>query len=252
MQKLTHIDPKPTWQLLKLTKYFLLVVASLLVYFMPALHQFWQQLDYTTYELLNRSLELSKAWQFFWGYLNHPNENWLNIVAMGTINIMAILALDKNRRPRAIAQVMYFWLFFQIVLLFTQKALIGGLHIQRSSPSVIHYPWVILSETLNISNIKVYSHCSFPAGHALVLIYWAKFTWLYCNAKYSRLVSFVLILLLLPRLFSGAHWLSDIVFTYFYGLLWFNIATGTPLYQSAISFIENKIRPRINYEKCIY
>lgn len=232
----------PAWKLTQITKNLLLVLACLLVWFMPALHAFWQKLDVACYALLNQSLLHSRAWQLFWGYLNHPNETWLNLVAMGSINILAIATLCKEKRPRAISLVIYFWFFFQLVLLFTQKAFIGGLHLQRHSPSIVHEPWLILSEALGIGNIKVYSHCCFPAGHVLVLVFWAKFTLLYCNDQIKKLVIFTAVLLTLPRLFSGAHWLSDILFTIVYSWFWFTVAIGTPLYSYITKTIETKIK----------
>ena len=41
------------------------------------------------------------------------------------------------------------------------------------------------------------------------------------------------VMLILPRLFSGAHWASDVIFTLCYAFLWFTIATGTPLFPWA-------------------
>lgn len=242
----------PAWKIQQVTNHMLLVVAGLLVWFMPALHGWWQKLDFGTYAVLNQSLQYSRAWQLFWGYLNHPNESWINVVVMGAINILGVMTIAKEKRPRAIANVIYCWLFFQIVLLFTQKVLINGLNLQRFSPSMVQYPWVVLSEALNIPNIKVYSNSSFPAGHALVLIFWAKFISLYCNAQIKRLAIFTVILFTLPRLFSGAHWLSDILFTIFYALLWFKIAVATPLYTYIITGIENLISTRDHHEKCLH
>lgn len=257
MQVITTSANASTWKIKPIINYLLLVIGGLLVWFMPALHASWQKLDFSVYALLNQSLQYSRAWQLFWGYLNHPHETWINVVVMVAINILGIFSIPKEKRPRAFATVIYCWIFFQIVLLFTQKVLINGLYLHRHSPSMVHNPWVVLSQTLDINNIKVFSNSCFPAGHVLVLVFWAKFIALYANPQIKRLALCTVFLFTLPRLFSGAHWLSDILFTILYALLWFKIATGTPLYNSMLNFMQKlfafRTRTRDRYnEKCLY
>lgn len=184
-----------------------------------------KQLDEQVFSWLNYTLLDSPFWQAFWGYLNHPHETWLNVVVMACLNILAIFMLPKPQRKRATILVIYFWAFFEIALLATNKIFTGLLAIHRDSPSIVVQPWVVLSETLNIPSIKVYSHNSFPAGHTFVAVFWALFTNLYTQKKWFKyLIILTVLLLILPRLFSGAHWLSDVIFTIFYALLWFGLA----------------------------
>jgi membrane-associated phospholipid phosphatase len=225
----------------QLTQYLALVVLCLLLWFMPLTHEACVAVDIDVAVWLNQSLSLSHAWQLLWGYLNHPNETWLNIVFMLGVNILGVYSLPKSKRTHAAALVLYCWLFFQIVLLLTHKIFADWLDVQRSSPSIIIQPWVVLSETLNISNIKVYSHSSFPAGHVLVLIFWLKFMQLYSKGWVFALAVATTVMLTLPRMFSGAHWLSDIIFTICYSLLWFELAVCTPFFPKAIKYIERTI-----------
>ncbi len=238
-----YIDYKTEtqWRVDKLTQYALLVGICLLVWFIPSTHLFCAWLDAKTFEILNSSLLNSHSWQLLWGYLNHPHESWINVIFLAGVNIVGIYSLPSIRRRRAIAGVIYFWMFFQFILLFTNKFFSVWLDIHRASPSLVITPWVLLTESLNIANLKVSSANSFPAGHALVLIFWAKFTMLYSKPWVHKLVWLTVLLLILPRMFSGAHWLSDIVFTVCYALLWFAVATGTPFFEFATGHIQKLI-----------
>lgn len=202
----------------------MLVASCILLWLHPYTNGYCVWLDHKTFEVLNSSLLYSHKWQLFWGYLNHPNENWLNIIVMAGINILGIYSLSSKERTEAFAKVAFFWIFFQLILLFTHKVFNGLLDIQRVSPSLVITPWVVLSESLNISGLKVSSNCCFPSGHVLVAIFWARFTMLFSKKWLQPFVVTIAIMLILPRLFSGAHWLSDAVFTICYGLLWFKIA----------------------------
>jgi len=98
------------------------------------------------------------------------------------------------------------------------------LQINRDSPSVVVDGAIKLSSVLNNSNLKDYSNNSFPAGHALVLIYWALFINLYAPRKITMLAVLVSILLIMPRMITGAHWLSDTIFSLFLGWMYFNLS----------------------------
>lgn len=224
----------------QLTLSLILVFSCLMLWLMPVTHELCVKLDVKAFNLLNQSLLLSHKWQLFWGYLNHPQETWLNLVLMVSINLWALFSLPKYERAAAVLKLIYFWLFFQIVLLFTHQLFAEWLVIERNSPSLVLEPWLLLSDSLNM-NLKVASRHSFPAGHALVLVFWAKFTSLYAPTRFKPLLWSVVVLFTLPRLFSGAHWLSDVVFTAFYSWLWFNISIITPLYSRALRSIESLI-----------
>jgi hypothetical protein len=226
------------WQSVQLTQYALLIVLSLLIWFIPVTHTWCTNLDLMAFNAFNGSLLYSRPWQLLWGYLNHPNETWLNVVWMFAVNVVGIFSLHSSRRRKATAGVMYFWLFFQLVLLVTHKLFNDWIEVGRASPSMVLNPWVVLTDALNIPTLKVTSSSCFPAGHALVLIFWAQFTNLYSKPWVHKLSWTTAVVLTLPRLFSGAHWLSDIIFTVFYAQLWFILAHGTPFFAYATNKLE--------------
>lgn len=198
-------------------------------------------LDRQFFSYLNGSLNYSYTWRLCWGYLSHPNETWLNMVWMFGLNIVAVFSIPRFKRQHAFAMVIYFWFAFQLALLVTHKIFFDWLEITRASPSLVMDGWVNLQDALGINVLKVASANSFPAGHALVLVYWLRFTNLYC-ARWVKYLSWsTVLILLLPRLISGAHWLSDIVFTVFYARLWFDLMTCTPWYTILMARIEGML-----------
>ncbi len=232
-----YLEPTitPNWHIRQLAKSIILMLVLLAIWFMPITHAACAYLDGEIFLFLNHSLLYSHYWQLICGYLNHPNETWLNILFMASVNVVGIYTLPKEQRSRAWIIVIYCWITFQLVLLTTHKIFNDWLEVERYSPSIILEPWVLLSVKLNIPDIKVFSHSSFPAGHVLVLIYWARFIALYAKRWVRTLAIITAIILTLPRMISGAHWASDIIFTIVYSNIWFILAVGTPFFAYVLN-----------------
>jgi membrane-associated phospholipid phosphatase len=184
----------------------------------------FQSLDTECFLFLNKILLNNTFAQHFWGILSHKHESWINVIIMLFLNVIAVLMIPKARRSKAIAIILYCWLSFQVVLLVNTVIFQKILQINRDSPSVVVDGAIKLSSVLNNSNLKDYSNNSFPAGHALVLIYWALFINLYAPRKITMLAVLVSILLIMPRMITGAHWLSDTIFSLFLGWMYFNLS----------------------------
>lgn len=184
-------------------------------------------IDAECFLFLNKNLLNNKFSQYFVGMLSHKNESWINVVVMVAINILSILMLNKaskNDSSKVHAIVLYCWLSFQIVLLINILIFQKILHIHRDSPSIVIAGAIKLSEVLHNSNIKDYSNNSFPAGHALVLIYWALFVNFYATRFFKIISVFLCIVLILPRMITGAHWMSDTIFSLVLGWMYFNLS----------------------------
>lgn len=193
-------------------------------WFLPIFNSFFQYLDQKIFFLLNKSLSLSFVWQQFWGMLNHPVENWANLLIMFGINILAIILTKKGKRKKALYLTLYFWLFYQLTIIGTNIIFSKTLNIHRESPTVILKPFIMLSEALGNKEIKDASENCFPAGHAMVAIYWFYFINLLQIKKLRILTIIVATFLSISRVVSGAHWASDIIFTFFYAKVWFFLA----------------------------
>ena len=180
---------------------------------------FW--LDSETFFLLNGSLLYNKYWAFCWGYLNHFNETYLNLIPVFGLLILLLYKSGCSLKE-GIFRFLYYVLTLQLVIYFHK-------HIYtftRISPSYF-YPdnFVSIADLLQNKNLKWNSHHSFPSGHSLALFYFFFFVQS-CRSKWiTRASLFIAIFFSVPRLFGGAHWLSDVVYAvilaYFFFLIFY-------------------------------
>jgi Kdo2-lipid A phosphotransferase len=210
----------------------LTMIAGLFVWFAPITHPFCVWLDTRTFEFLNAHLLQTPEWQAFFGLLNHKNENRYNLLFAAAFNLWAILQTkEPELRRKRIRLSLYFWLCFQLGYMLVNLIFVKWLALARLSPSLVLEPTVRLSEVLGDPNIKDANHHSFPGGHAFSLIYWASFTFL-CAPKRIAVLGFIIaVLLCIPRLVVGAHWLSDVLFSSIMALVWLNLTLQTPVYR---------------------
>ena len=197
-------------------------IIGIFLWFSPYTQNFFQNIDNYIFNLLNKSLVEPNGWQYFWGMMNHRREVWLNIVGVLGINIYFIINCKMQSRKHLILNTLYFIAFLEIAI-YTQRWLTENiLHVMRHGPTSILPAHVLLSEALNNPMIKdnAGSYSCFPAGHAFSLIYWACYT-AYCYRKPAGIIAISFALFLcLPRIFSGAHWFSDILLSGFLAWVW--------------------------------
>lgn len=192
----------------------LLFFLALFAWFNPITHALCVSADQALFYLFNGSLLNYPAWQTFWGMLNHRRETSYNLILAVCFNLWAIFAIKNPiQRKSCIKYFIYFWICFELVFCLQQYFFHGFLHLTRASPSLVLRPSIRLSEVLSNPHIKDVSKDCFPSGHAFALLYWALFS-LYLSPKRIGILGFVFALFLcLPRLFSGAHWMSDVLFS---------------------------------------
>ena len=213
---------------------------ALLLWFMPLTHPLCQSLDNNVFFFLNGSLSAHPLWQSFWGILNHRREVMLNLVSAALLNIWAILQTrDPLLRKKRIKQTLYFWVFFEIGFMLQDSFFHHLLHVTRHSPSLTLQPVMKLSVLLNNPNIKDVSFHSFPSGHAFALVYWASFTLLCAPRKIGLFGILMSIMLCCARLFGGAHWFSDVLFSALLALVWLSWTISIPAYRRIIGTLGN-------------
>lgn len=213
----------------------LALLTALMLWFLPLTHPFCKHLDAYIFFLLNGSLTEHWLWLRFWGLLNHRREVMLNLVFAALVNIWAILQ-TRNPQLRKIRtqQILYFWFFFEIGFILQDGFFHHVLQITRYSPSLILQPFIKLSALLNDPNIKDTSFHSFPSGHGFALVYWAAFTYLCAPRKIGLFGILMSLLLCFARLFGGAHWFSDVLFSALLALVWLSWTLCVPAYRRII------------------
>lgn len=181
-------------------------------------------LDTQCFLLLNKILLNSSLIQYIVGILSHKHESWINVIVMLLLNGIGVFMLPREQRNRAIIIVVYCWLSFQLFLLLNNLFFQKFLYINRDSPSILIPGAAKLSVLLNNNDIKDYSNNSFPAGHTLVLIYWSLFINLYAPKKVIIIAILISTLIIISRIITGAHWLSDTLCSLLLGWLYFKLS----------------------------
>lgn len=221
---------KTDWRLLLKAPFCLAVICGL--WFSPITHDFCQSLDVYIFKTLNGSLENNPSAQWFWGILNHRLETKLNLLIAALFNMFGIF-MTKNQELRKIRikQTLYFWVCFQLGFMLQDNLFNRYLEIKRDSPSLVFPNSVHLSTLWQNINIKDSSQHSFPSGHAFSMIYWALFTLLSAPKKVSIVGFIFAVMLCVPRLVSGAHWFSDVIFSALLAFIWLSWTIHTPIYR---------------------
>jgi membrane-associated phospholipid phosphatase len=183
-----------------------LLAASLL--WQPAA-DVWRQIDEATFFLLNGSLTDGGLWAHFWAYMNIHLVNVFAGVFMVGLLLWYVFADRDDTIARKMAA-------FTIIALFVSLGIIvsktGFQDMERFSPSLVLSPYYDLNILQIGIKTKVQSHHSFPGDHGVTtFIYSLLVVLLIKNRTVTTLAVIFALLNNLPRLFSGAHWLSDVV-----------------------------------------
>ena len=190
----------------------ILVLLSLLSlsWFIPLTQQYWQHLDTHTYFLLNKSLIGHSFLQQAAAWINSRYGDWLyESIIVGTYLIYIALPTSQSRKAKAY-NMLQAMLCIVLVQIINKMIFCELLSLTRHSPSMTLERYVDLS-AFSYPNNKVISYNSFPADHAITLFLCSLFSWQHFNKPIATGVTVLSLLMILPRLASGAHWLSDVI-----------------------------------------
>jgi len=169
-------------------------------------HTLWVRLDTAFFWAFNQSLDGNTGWQWFWAVANN------RLFDLAAAGFMAGVFLVYSLRTR---QAQPDWAvtlarFLVILLLTLVMVQIGKtIPIDRPSPTTIFPEAIRLSELVPEVSPKDISGDSFPGDHGLVLFIVAGGAWIYLSPGYGIAAILGALFFVMPRLASGAHWLSD-------------------------------------------
>jgi membrane-associated phospholipid phosphatase len=190
-----------TKQFLVLNILAILVFATLL----PVFNELWRALDTVFFYVLNNSLgEVQNNWNYLWAILSVRIADLLPLIFI----LLFFLAFKKNTRIKELSFFVAL-LFLMLIIRELLDFFVAYFEFSRVSPSMV-------LETIRLSvlypeiNLKDSSSESFPGDHAAVLFVW--FGFFVSRVKRFRFLALLMVLFfLIPRLISGAHWLSDVL-----------------------------------------
>ncbi len=186
----------------------LFALLLLVSWLLPLTRELWQQWNHSTFYFLNGSLAGSEQWSFLWALLNNRAADLIPVIAIFPLLLKSDLIFKSTEVRQGfigLCLLMILMLVFRTLLDKTAKTM-GW---TGNSPSLELTPFTSLDALYPQLSAKVSSGSSFPGDHASVLIIIASYCLLHVINRWSLLVLGLAIVFMLPRLFSGAHWLTD-------------------------------------------
>jgi membrane-associated phospholipid phosphatase len=199
----------------------------------PVTRSIWDALDEAIFFALNGSLAGSTFWQSFWAIAN-----WrpFDIIAASLILIIGFNWIYQLNRDQRLTALSGLGVLLVIILItrFSAALLLYLTDYQRYSPSITLTPAYRLSELITWISAKDYHKDCFPGDHGYVVIACIVFFYLQAGKRWGLLTLLLLSPFMLPRLFSGAHWATDIIIgSGTMALLSMSLLFATPLYAIA-------------------
>ncbi|MBX3730721.1 MAG: phosphatase PAP2 family protein [Candidatus Sumerlaeia bacterium] len=175
----------------------------------PPLSWAWEWLDARLFFALNGSLAWGDGWQRLWAV---ANTRLIDVpVAILYLILCAWYCLDgrgKHAASRA-ARILVMLVAF-VALRFVVDVFFDGIDYRRESPTRVLQPALMLSELQPGLHAKDSSKFSFPGDHGLVAFWMLLYFWVSSAPRFRWAALSLALLAAIPRLFSGAHWASDL------------------------------------------
>ncbi len=170
----------------------------------------WDALDIRLFYLLNGTLEQGEKWRLFWAAANTKTADILTGLVMILFFFLFIFSGPKSLR---IERLSMFGIMSGMILLSQDGGLVNLyekiIAVERASPSLVLEPVYRLSELVPQIKAKDAAQNSFPGDHGIVIMIWAGSVWFFASWRWGLAATLIGVLILLPRMVAGAHWLSD-------------------------------------------
>ncbi len=201
---------------------------------------YWDHLDEVFFRQLNGTLEWGTAWQSIWAVAN-----WRPFDGVVWVILCVILfATVKWRFPKKPFHAAASIALLVIVTLGASELVsellidrVLGYH--RGSPTrALDGEIYRLNSLITWVECKDYSEWSFPGDHGFVLFMCAFYVTYLGRKRVALMAWLVAIVFSLPRMISGAHWLTDIlVGSGTMALVTSALFFATPLHDYLLSFV---------------
>jgi membrane-associated phospholipid phosphatase len=230
--------PEARWRPLPLAAGNLIAAVLFLTWLLEPTRSLWLALDDWAFWSMNNSLAEGKLWQQFWAVAN--NRAFDLVAALSMMLLFAHRALIKDREHllRYIAIGIFMTLSVVLVLQFGK-----WIPVERPCGTIVYPEALRLTELVPHIDTKDLSDDSFPGDHGLVLLLCAGFILYNLPRAYGLLALVFMVIFTIPRLMSGAHWLSDeLVGAVGLGCLSLSWILATPLHDRVVYWLETKLQ----------
>lgn len=228
------------WRPFLLILFFaLLLLAS---WFFAPTAKLWAAFDHWAFFALNDSLRAKPITQIFWALANVRLADLFGATFILGFSLLYVFDKGKEAAISRLAQLFYYLIWFELGMLFLKELLFHILvaaNFLRESPTIVFSNTVLLSEAVPWLKIKDASRWCFPSDHAFIVLQWSGFMWVYAGWRLGLPAFISSWFFILPRLFAGAHWISDVlVGSLPIALVFVAHACFTPIYSFAMRYLE--------------
>jgi len=212
-------------------------IALLTSWFLEPTRSIWLAVDEYVFWTLNNSLADGRAWQVFWAAANNRATDV--VAGLLIIGLFAhfIRHTSRDKTSSVIA------IFVMTVVLGILGSQIGkAMPVSRPSGTMVHASALRLSDLVTWMPTKDISGDSFPGDHTTVLLIFAGIVTFYLPRAYAVAAWAIAIVFTAPRIFGGAHWLTDdLVGSVAIAGLVLGCVLATPLQHTMINSLESLI-----------
>lgn len=176
----------------------------------PASRAWWSALDNAVFNALNPPLADPGLWQSLWAIANwRPFDLIAAAIIFGFV--LSWLRADAGQGVRF--RLAHFLAFCLLLLLgkACEHLLLDFTGYRRASPTLVFADAIRLSEIITWIAVKDRSSTTFPGDHAFVIFAAAGFFWICVGRNMGIIAALVLTPFTLPRVVTGAHWMTDIL-----------------------------------------
>jgi membrane-associated phospholipid phosphatase len=236
--------PEKNWKLKTLLFSHIIVALLMGSLLWPLTRVYWEMLDIAFFKAINGSLSGHHNWQVFWAMANHKLADWVEDLCILGFWFVYIRSKQKSLRLRGVAELLFCILYVAAILFFINKMVFREhLQIPRNSPTLVVESSVRLSDEVTWMKVKDVSVSSFPGDHGTTALLFAATLSYFASWRMGLLASAYAAFLCLPRLITGAHWLSDIIVgSGSIAILLLSWVFCTPLHKWIITALESLLQ----------
>ncbi len=207
----------------------------LLSWFIEPGRQYWLDLDVWVFRYFNDGLKTgSEAWRMLWALTNHRLFDLVSALILGLVFVIS--GVKQGRQT---------WARHAAILCVTALVAFLGTRIghlipaDRASGTVIFSDVFLLNDWATGFKTKDISYSTFPGDHGMVALIGCGFAFFYLQRCYAFASIIAGLIIVVPRLVGGAHWMSDeLVGAGFVGIVVLSWAFCSPLANYLVAKFE--------------
>ncbi|TNE29923.1 MAG: phosphatase PAP2 family protein [Alphaproteobacteria bacterium] len=170
---------------------------------------YWDALDKAAFLLLNGSVAEAGWWQSVMAFTNTRVFDALSGALLVVILLLYAFFGRKGTLAWRGAGIAFLGIFLVLSVFLRRKLGIG--EFDRASPSLDLEPFFNMHGVLGDLWVKTESGSCFPSDHANASFLFIPLLWALAGRKWGLAALALAPVLVAPRLFGGAHWITDIL-----------------------------------------